>query len=219
MNSFANTPQHSILEQKQLARAEALAARAQLSDKEKAAKSARICERLTIMLDETLDGRGGAPGTKPAPFTVAVYSALRSEVDVSRFVEAAYARGVRVVFPCMNRTPVDGMTMCMREVSRKTWKQGSVPFICSPIEAFEEDEPVLAPHAIVAPENVDMVIVPLVAFDAENHRLGYGGGNYDTFLSRTQPGVPLIGVAFEEQRLACVPCEPHDVLLEAVVSA
>ena len=59
---------------------------------------------------------------------------------------------------------------------------------------------------------------PEVAFDDAGRRLGYGGGNYDQLLPRLRADAVVIGIAFDEQRVETVPCEPHDIALPRVVS-
>ena len=58
------------------------------------------------------------------------------------------------------------------------------------------------------------MIVPLIAFDSENRRLGHGKGYYDRFLSSSE--ALKIGVAFSEQKIRRVPVEAHDVPLDIV---
>ena len=60
------------------------------------------------------------------------------------------------------------------------------------------------------------MIVPVVAFDRFLQRLGHGGGHFDRLLS-SHVG-PKIGLAFETQRMAAVPCEAHDVPMNFVVT-
>lgn len=62
----------------------------------------------------------------------------------------------------------------------------------------------------------DLILVPAVAFDAEGYRLGHGGGYYDRYLSRFS-GIAL-GVSFEARVVECVPREPHDLPVTAVVT-
>jgi 5-formyltetrahydrofolate cyclo-ligase len=62
--------------------------------------------------------------------------------------------------------------------------------------------------------------VPLAAFDRRGGRIGYGKAHYDTViahLERTGP-VLTVGVAFSTQEIDAVPLEPHDRLLDIVVS-
>lgn len=79
-------------------------------------------------------------------------------------------------------------------------------------------EPV-SPQRFIHPKEIDMVIVPLLAFDLAGNRLGYGGGYYDQFLSNLRPGVPKIGVGFEVARSGeILPTDEWDVKLDGMVT-
>jgi len=77
--------------------------------------------------------------------------------------------------------------------------------------AVPEDDP--------NPRNIDVVVVPGVAFTADGHRLGQGGGWYDRFLSDVGDETVTIGVCFAEQVVSVVPQEPHDISVRRVISA
>jgi len=64
------------------------------------------------------------------------------------------------------------------------------------------------------------VFVPLLAFDAQGFRLGYGGGYYDRTLARLRAdgSVLAIGVAYAGQELAALPHEAHDHRLDLLVT-
>jgi 5-formyltetrahydrofolate cyclo-ligase len=75
----------------------------------------------------------------------------------------------------------------------------------------------------VRARQLDVLFVPLVAFDAQGNRLGMGGGYYDTTLAylrarRMFRKPKLIGVAYDFQHVADLPCEPWDVPLDAVLT-
>ena len=70
----------------------------------------------------------------------------------------------------------------------------------------------------IAPEELEAVLVPGLAFDAAGRRLGRGGGHYDRFLARTGPGCLRLGLCFEGQWLPAVPVEAHDQGVDAVVT-
>jgi 5-formyltetrahydrofolate cyclo-ligase len=70
----------------------------------------------------------------------------------------------------------------------------------------------------VDPATLDVVVVPGLAFTVDGQRLGQGGGHFDRFLSRLSPGCSTIGVAFREQLVDTVPLEPHDVVLDVVIT-
>jgi len=75
------------------------------------------------------------------------------------------------------------------------------------------------PVSFLYPVQIDMVIVPMLAFDDKGHRLGYGAGLYDRFLALTRPSCIKIGVCFEANHLKeFLPVEPHDVPLDFVIT-
>lgn len=72
-------------------------------------------------------------------------------------------------------------------------------------------------HALIPTQPYDLIIVPLIAFDRACHRVGFGGGWYDRFLS-TQPSAQKIGLAYEVQQVDTIPVEPHDEPLDMVIT-
>jgi 5-formyltetrahydrofolate cyclo-ligase len=70
----------------------------------------------------------------------------------------------------------------------------------------------------VDPRTVDVVVAPGLAFDREGHRLGYGGGHYDRYLTRLGDRAIRIGVAYSLQLVDRVPTEPEDRLVDMVVT-
>lgn len=177
----------------------------------RAAKSAAICARLIELL-----GRLDAA----APYTVAIYAAMGSEVDPAAFAAAAVKRGWRVAYPCMLSAAdavACGQRMCMRAVAADD--ASAAPFIAHPTRAFAATDIDSSRFPIVPPEALDMVVVPLVAFDRAGARLGYGGGCYDRYLSMLSPACQIIGIAFDEQRVDHVPTDAHDLPLPHIISA
>ncbi len=70
----------------------------------------------------------------------------------------------------------------------------------------------------VDPAMLDVVVLPGLAFAADGHRLGQGGGHYDRFLPRLRPDCVTIGVCFAEQLADRLPVEAHDVRVDVVVT-
>ena len=62
------------------------------------------------------------------------------------------------------------------------------------------------------------LLIPLVAFDSQGYRLGYGGGFFDRTLSSLQPRPLSIGVGFELSRVDTIHPQPHDERLDAIVT-
>ena len=177
----------------------------------RAAKSAVVCARL-VELMESSDTAGQR--------TVAVYAAMGSEVDPAAFAAAAVARGWRVAYPCMlsaTDAMACGQRMCMRAVA--AGDASSAPFIAHPTRTFAAVDIDSDRFPIVPAEALDMVVVPLVAFDRAGARLGYGGGCYDRYLPTLSPACQIIGIAFDEQHVDHVPTDAHDLPLLHIISA
>ena len=77
------------------------------------------------------------------------------------------------------------------------------------------DLPVPQGTALLRP---DVLLIPLVGFDARAYRLGYGGGYYDRTLAAMQPQPLKIGVGFELSRMASIDPQPHDIALDFIVT-
>lgn len=177
----------------------------------RAAKSADICARLVELL-----GRLDAA----APRIVAVYAAMGSEVNPAAFAAAAAKRDWRVAYPCMlsaAEATACGQRMCMRAVAVDD--ASAAPFIAHPTRAFAATDIDSNRFPIVPAKALDMIVVPLVAFDQTGARLGYGGGCYDRYLPTLSTTCQIIGIAFDEQRVDRVPTDAHDMPLPNIISA
>lgn len=230
---------------KQRARKAALAARDSIPNNERDQRSSQACQKLECLFAMHLE-----PGA-----TVAVYAAMKSEVDVSPFVQRAFQHGWRMCFPCMVKdeeattrneaadisattatgdslTATDGGTAATDDaaspqraimefylVNRHQFENPGETFLAHPLRSFSREELSQAGFVPIAPEKIDAMVAPLVAFDDLGNRLGYGGGNYDRLLARLRPDTIVAGIAFEEQRLAHLPTEPHDRALPNIVVA
>ncbi len=69
-----------------------------------------------------------------------------------------------------------------------------------------------------APEQIDLLIVPGVAFDLKGNRLGYGGGYYDRFFSLLKPGTPLVALVFDLQIVPEVPVDVWDRRVDLIIT-
>jgi 5-formyltetrahydrofolate cyclo-ligase len=122
--------------------------------------------------------------------------------------------------PCMDRLAGLGHPLALPRVQGRgrplafhAWRSGD-PLFAGPFGVMEPD-----PEAsMVSPR---ILLVPLLAFDRQGRRLGYGAGYYDMVLRdlRAQAPAPIaIGVAFAVQEVDAVPAGPHDQALDAVVT-
>ncbi|HOI59513.1 MULTISPECIES: 5-formyltetrahydrofolate cyclo-ligase [unclassified Methanoculleus] len=136
--------------------------------------------------------------------TVMVYVAKAPEVETSGLIADLNRRGVRVVVPIIERETCSLRLSYLPD-----------PAALSP-STFNVPEPI--GHELPArPEEIEVVIIPMLAFDAEGNRLGYGAGYYDRFLSR-YPHPQKIGIAFSCQQTPSVPVDENDVKMDWIVT-
>ncbi|MBC6695408.1 5-formyltetrahydrofolate cyclo-ligase [Terrisporobacter mayombei] len=81
---------------------------------------------------------------------------------------------------------------------------------------IREPKPNCSPEINI--KDIDVVIVPAVAYDINGFRLGYGGGFYDRFLENIREDAVTIGIAFDLQIFNKVPKEPHDAQLDYIIT-
>ena len=81
---------------------------------------------------------------------------------------------------------------------------------------FREPKPECSPAINI--KDLDVIIVPAVAYDKNCYRLGYGGGFYDRFLENLRKDAVTIGIAFDLQIFDEVPKEAHDAQLDYLVT-
>ena len=68
----------------------------------------------------------------------------------------------------------------------------------------------------ITPEEIDLLIVPGVAFTADGRRMGYGGGYYDRFIPQCTKA-RILALAFEEQIVDDIPTESHDIIMPELI--
>ncbi len=143
------------------------------------------------------------PAWLSRPRTVLVYAATVGEPPLAGLVAHARAAGMRVALPRVEGT----------ELVVHAWPEGGE----LSRGAFGIGEPSRA-WEVIPPADVDVVLVPGLAFDPEGHRLGQGGGHYDRLLARLRPGAWRIGVGWAFQTVPALPVEDHDQRVHAVVT-
>ncbi len=139
------------------------------------------------------------PGT-----VVSGFWPIRTEVDVRPLMFAMRDMGARLCLPAI----LDRTTIVFRELVR------GAPLIDM---GFGTSGP--GPEAPILDPSI--MLVPLAAFDARGHRIGYGAGYYDRAIARLREkgAAPrLIGIAFDCQEVPRVPDEPHDIVIPEILT-
>jgi 5-formyltetrahydrofolate cyclo-ligase len=127
------------------------------------------------------------------PGTVASYLAMPDEVDLSGLTERL--PGWRWVFPRVE------------EDRSLTFRDRGVP---TEIHPWGMRQPVAGGTSVGLAE-IDLLLVPGIAYTASGWRLGRGGGFYDRVLSDRSPSAVAVGVTVAARVLEEIPTEPHDV--------
>lgn len=135
--------------------------------------------------------------------TVLLYCSLPDEADTSLLLAEACRQDKRVLLPV-----VVGDDLSLRLY------QGPASMQAGAFGILEPQGPDFPAEDYA---QIDLVVVPGVAFDRAGHRLGRGRGYYDRLLPRLT-SARRMGICWDFQLLDCVPCLPHDVVMDCVVS-
>ncbi|MBS0210466.1 MAG: 5-formyltetrahydrofolate cyclo-ligase [Planctomycetes bacterium] len=141
--------------------------------------------------------------------TVMFYVDVRAEVRTRHFLPHSLTLGKKIVVPWCN---ADGELELfhlqnMDELSIGMYK------ILEPREDLR-----LLPEKQVPVEELDLVMVPGVAFDRTGARMGHGKGYYDKLLEHARADTPLVALAFECQMFPEIPVQDHDVFMDLIVT-
>jgi 5,10-methenyltetrahydrofolate synthetase len=170
-------------------RARLLEQRTQMAAKERDTRSARIAG----VLDRAIGRIAGR--------VVGVYWPIKGEPNLYPWIRKLAEKGVSFALPVVIRK---GWPLEFRR-----WAPGDA------LERGFWNIPVPANGPAVLP---DVLVAPLVGFDAERFRLGYGGGFYDRTIAAAANQPQLIGVGFERCRLPTIYPQPHDIRMDAIVT-
>ncbi|MEQ8403742.1 MAG: 5-formyltetrahydrofolate cyclo-ligase [Oceanicaulis sp.] len=140
----------------------------------------------------------------PLNTVVAGYRAIRDEIDPAPLLETFFCDQVRIGLPCVMGPG--------RPLVFRSWTPGDR--LVTGAFGVEEPEP---SQPEVRPS---LVLIPLLAFDRQGRRLGYGAGFYDRTLERLRQAGPVtaVGIGFEAQRMRRVPTDAHDAPLDWIVT-
>ncbi|MGF7009037.1 5-formyltetrahydrofolate cyclo-ligase [Aminobacter sp. BE322] len=139
------------------------------------------------------------PGT-----VVSGFWPMRSEVDVRPMMFALREHGARLCLPAI----LDKTTIVFRELVH------GAPMV-------DMGFGTVGPHEEAQVLDPDVMLVPLAAFDARGHRIGYGAGYYDRAIAKLQDKGKeprLVGIAFDCQEVERVPDENHDVIIPEILT-
>ncbi len=140
--------------------------------------------------------------------TILFYVDVRDEVRTRQSLPAAVASGKRIIVP-----------YCVDGELELFWLENSDELELGMYRILEpKNELRLLESKRIQPTDLDLVMVPGVAFDRTGGRTGHGKGYYDKLLQHARLDAPLIALAFECQMFEKIPAESHDIYMDKIVT-
>jgi 5-formyltetrahydrofolate cyclo-ligase len=136
-----------------------------------------------------------------------LFASFRSEVDTTGFIRESLEIGKHVVLPKV--APEQGGLLLYEIRKPEDLAPG-----CMGIPEPAGDVPELERSI----QDVDLIVIPGAGYDLSGNRIGYGAGYYDLLLSRLNRHRPIIAPAYEEQVVASIPAEAHDIPVHLIVT-
>ena len=140
--------------------------------------------------------------------TVMFYVDVRSEVRTRHYLATALTHGKKIVVPFC----VDGELELFHLEDMNELETGMYK-ILEPKKDLRE-----SPAKKFDVKDLDLIMVPGVAFDKRGARMGHGFGYYDKLLERARPEAPLVALAFECQLFPEIPTQEHDVFMDKIIT-
>ena len=136
---------------------------------------------------------------------IACYHAMSYEVDLKLLCNSAMLRDKNIYLPALT----DHSTLIFLPITLNTTFKPN---------RFGILEPIVNHNEALTPDQFDLMILPLLAFDQKGTRLGMGGGFYDRTLAQQELPKVLMGVAYECQRYKGIPHDKWDIPLSMIVT-
>ena len=140
--------------------------------------------------------------------TVLFYVDVRSEVRTRHYLATALTHGKKIVVPYC----VEGLLELFHLEAMEELELGMYK-ILEPKKELRG-----LPAKRVEVKELDIIMVPGVAFDRRGARMGHGFGYYDKLLEHARPDVPLVALAFECQLFPEIPTQAHDVFMSKIIT-
>lgn len=153
----------------------------------------RLAEDITEELERIISPKAG--------MIISLYWPMKAELDLRRQMKKWVEQGVRIALPVVT---AKAQPMIFREWQPNAEMEPGIWQIPTPVNTDE-----VTPHVVIA---------PLVGFDGDCYRLGYGGGYFDRTLAALNPRPKIIGIGYPDSQLSSIFPQPHDIPMDLIVT-
>lgn len=193
---------------KQLQRAYFKEARNNLEPAYRLQQSALVSKRLIHLLRGRIS------------LTIGGFYPMGNELDLRSFFYACVQYNWALCLPCVcSNTSMEFVHINPSSILDLSYQ--NLPFIANPLARLTPQDLVRRGLRIAEARSLDLYLCPLLAFNAQGMRLGYGGGYYDRYLESALQENPVAiscGIAFDEQLCANLAADPHDQALDIIMT-
>jgi len=135
------------------------------------------------------------------------YAATRSEVQTEEMIKMSIKMGKNVFIPIILPESIDlaPSKIVDFDIELEKGKKG----ILEPMKEY---------HRLFPSENIDLIIVPGIAFDLNGNRVGRGFGYYDNFLRKVRSSAKIIALAFEMQIVKKIFVDKNDIPVNKIIT-
>ncbi len=175
-------------------RQELRAQRAALSVDEHAAASDRIATHLQAVLQDRFNGAAGR--------TFSMYWPIKGEPDLRQLMARLHSTGVTIALPLVETKAAPLVFRLWTPETKMVRGDWNIP----------------VPPADAKQVTPDIALAPLVGWDGEHYRLGYGGGYFDRTLAVLDSALFKIGIGYATARLPTIYPQPHDIAMDLILT-
>ncbi len=139
--------------------------------------------------------------------TIMLYLSFQNEVSTVAIYQAGWQRGKTMLIPICG--PQDGLMemSCITSMEQLVYNRYGIGELPAHLQHM------------IAPEQIDLCLIPGIAFDHAGNRLGFGAGYYDRYLLRLRPDVKRLALAYECQlHSQLLPIDQYDLPMDYILT-
>ena len=138
---------------------------------------------------------------------IMAYASMRNEIETFELMEELLDQGYLLYLPYTKKDVTDLGIAEINDLDSDL-KEG--------VYGVQEPEAKIRMEEV--PEDLDLIIVPGACFTSDGYRIGYGGGYYDSFLSKHAAGALKVGFCYDRFIVDSIPVEKHDVSVDIIIT-